>query len=147
MKEKFSLEEAAELKEIGKHLRAAREKCGCTQDEYAKIFSVTPNTLAQWERGALKASGANRRKIRNIQVVIKNPRVLGVIHNIKNRDDGMAAVAGLLAMLLGLIEYSGLGFGAVEHYVKPESTLINAVKQLANEIYDDTFNRFQNDKK
>lgn len=129
------------LKELGRTLRESREKCSSTQEEFAKIFGITTNTLAQWERGTLKASGANKRKIRHIQTITKNQEVLQVINNMKMRDDGKVAMAGLLTMLLGLIEYSGIGFGAVEHYIKPESSLVNGVKELANRLFEETQNR------
>lgn len=143
MIDEFKPAEVNEQIELGRVLREAREKCGCTQEEFAKILGASTNTLAQWERGTLKASGANKRKIRHIQSITKNTRVLDVIQNVRMRDDGKPATAALLAMLLGLIEYSGLGFGAVEFYVKPGSALVNAVKELANGLYEDTFNRFQ----
>ncbi len=102
MKGKSSIGEAAGLQEVGQNLGDASCKCSGTQEEFANIFTVSTNTRAQWERGDLKASGDNRRTIRNVQAVTKNQRVLDVIQNIKNMDDGMAAIAdNLQAMRLG----------------------------------------------
>ena len=147
MKDKFTIEELEELQETGKELREAREKCGFTQEEFSKILGVATTTLTQWERGRLRAVGANKRKIRLCRSITNNQRILDVIQSLKTHDDGGPAIAGLLGMLLGLIEYSGLGVGAVNYFVRPGSPLVNAVKELADGIHEDTYNLFQKEKK
>lgn len=132
MKQKFTEEEARELREIGDELREARKLLGLTQEGWAKIFNVTTNTMAQWERGALKASGANRRKIMHIKTIIEDPKVVQVIRDVLTRADGVPATSAIFGMIFGIIEASGLGYEAVELMLKPGSTLVNAVKALAN---------------
>jgi len=41
----------------GKELRERRKKLGVTQEEIARSFNVTPNTVARWERGEVPKSG------------------------------------------------------------------------------------------
>lgn len=147
MKPKYTDDELEEMQESGQELREAREKCGFTQEAFAKIFGVATTTLTQWERGRLRAVGANKRRIRLCWSITNNQRLLDVIQHLKTLDDGGPAIAGLLGMLLSLIEYTGLGPGAVNYFVQPDSPLVNAVKELAKGVRSDTLNNYQKEKK
>ncbi len=131
MKTKYTADEMEELAEMGNELREARQKCGFTQEEFAKILGASTTTLTQWEKGKLRAVGANKKRIRMCWSITNNQRVLDVIQHLKTLDDGGTAIAALLGMLLTLSEYSGLGAGAINYFVLPDSPLVNAVHELA----------------
>ena len=147
MKPKYTDGEMEELVEMGNELREARQKFGFTQEEFAKILGASTTTLTQWEKGKLRAVGANKKRIRMCWSITNNQRVLGVIQHLKTLDDGGPAIAGLLGMLLTLSEYSGFGSGAINLFVVPDSPLVNAVQELAKGIRSDYLNHFQKEKK
>lgn len=134
MGDKINLEQQEMLVQLGQEFRNARDIFGLRQEDWARIFQVTPNTIAQWERGTLKASGANLRKIRHISRIVEDDRVVCVVREYLKYDDGVTVTAGILGMLFGIMEASGIGYQAVEVLVRSGSHLINAIKTLQNNI-------------
>jgi transcriptional regulator with XRE-family HTH domain len=120
---------------FGEDLRSIRNDLGLKQEGMAKLFQVTTNSLARWEREVAIINAGNERKIKYMIEIAKDKTAMAVITKMLNQDDGMAAVSGFINMLFGLLEVGGIGYAAIERLLRPGSTLLMGIKEYSDRIH------------
>ena len=120
---------------FGEDLRSIRKSLGIKQEELAKIFQVTTNTLARWEGDKIKINAGNVRKIKHMKEIVKDKAAMSVIGRMLEQGDGLAAIAGFINMLFGILEVGGIGYASVEKMLRPGSTLMMAIKEYSDRVH------------
>lgn len=53
-------------------IRLAREKLGLTQEEFARVFEVSPRTVIRWENGRSEPQGSAHKKVQVLIELLQN---------------------------------------------------------------------------
>jgi transcriptional regulator with XRE-family HTH domain len=115
----------------GARMRALREEFGLSQEDWARLLQVAPNTVARWEREELQPKGAHRKKVEQVLAITENAEAKETIKSTLKSEGGLAATAAFMGMLFGLLGALGVGMALVAPMLKSQASLLSGIMQYA----------------
>jgi transcriptional regulator with XRE-family HTH domain len=117
---RFLLVAQLEAKEIGERIARARNEAGLTQDELVEMATFSKRSLSDYERGAT----IPYRQMREISKLLDRPvewflhgddeEEMSVVERLDSIDDRLAAIEGLLSLLVPAEQAEALGVARSE---------------------------------
>ena len=146
----------------GEKYSNARRDLGLTQEEFARIFDVSPRTVIRWENGHSLPQGAAAKKMAKLLQILSDPHSKREINELPNEPDRCENIKAMLSPPVGalfssnILELASLP-GAAKSVREPEkassyspilpkiagivagaTTVYEAYKMLAHAFHDDT---------
>jgi transcriptional regulator with XRE-family HTH domain len=112
---------------MAKKVLAVRKRLGLTQEQFAKLVQVKPNTIASWEQARTKIGKDNIKVIEDIEEMTHDEEFVRVVQKSLGEKDGIEAVAVLIGLIMGLTKVTKLRYDMAKNMLWPGSTYLKAV--------------------
>lgn len=77
-------------------IKSARDQLLLSQEEFARVFEVSPRTVIRWESGQSVPQGAAAKKLQTLFELLANNQTLREIREVAKRSDGTEILRSLI---------------------------------------------------
>lgn len=113
---------------VGIKLRDLRQELGLSQEKWAKLLQVTPNTIARWERGEFSPRGAHKKKGEQMVAIGKDERAKETLRKTLSSDSGLPAAAAFIGMLFGVMGVLEVNMSMLGSILKSDSSILKGIE-------------------
>lgn len=94
-------------------IKNLRKTLNLPQEDFGTILGVTQTTVARYENGRIKPTGDAERKLAQLESVLSDKSQTGTLKDMLTSPDGLAGLAGILALGSALFPLSAITFGGL----------------------------------
>lgn len=100
-------------------LKSAREELSLSQEEFARLFDVSPRTVIRWESGHSEPQGGAARKLQTFLGFLAEKQTAKEVREISQRPDGLELLKAMINQPLNNLIGNSLALGARSFSSRP----------------------------
>ena len=93
-------------------IKSARDQLLLSQEEFARVFEVSPRTVIRWESGQSVPQGAAAKKLQTLFELLANNQTLREIKEVAKRSDGTEILRSMINQPGGNVSLDALSIGS-----------------------------------